>query len=131
MDALGCAAQYELVYVHTAAEAIHAIETRAGDVAHAFLDHDLSEDDILVAVGAPTQVPSGMTVVEHILGMTRPPACVVVHSYNQDAAVEMCARLGRLGSITVKRVPFAHMITQLSMGRELDTLEVYRDPRVE
>jgi len=127
MTALGCAARYELVYVHTASDAIRALDARAGDIAYAFLDHDLSEADILVEVGAPTQVPTGMAVVEHILTMAQPPRAVVVHKYNFDAAHAMCARLQPHAAIAVKRIPFAHMITQLAMGGQLETLEPYRE----
>lgn len=105
--------RFHMLYAFTAAEAIQALREHEGDVLQAFLDHDLSEDDILVAVGAPTKVPTGMTVVDHILQMARPPTSVVVHSYNHAAAVEMCARLTALGTIDVRRIPFAQMLLQL------------------
>src|SRR5882757_10052199 len=89
-EALGYGAKYEMIYAHSAAEAIEALQAHEGELIQAFLDHDLSEADIMVAVGAPSKVPTGMTVVDHILTMKRPPAAVTVHSYNQPAAVEMC-----------------------------------------
>src|SRR5581483_12414793 len=79
--ALGYGARYKMLYAHSAAEAIAALETHEGELIQAFLDHDLSEEDIMVAVGAPSKVPTGMTVVDHILKMRRPPVAVVVHSY--------------------------------------------------
>ncbi len=109
-------------YVHSAAEAIDALETHGGEIDQAFLDHDLSEADILVAVGAPSQVPTGMAVVDHILTMSRPPASVVVHSYNHDAAVEMCARLGTRAVIAVQRIPFSELLALLENGQRLDGL---------
>jgi len=55
-----------------------------------------------------------MTVVDHIVTMQRPPASVIVHSLNHDAAIEMCARLEVLRTIAVKRVPFSLLLSQLT-----------------
>ncbi|HEY0193044.1 MAG TPA: cyclic-phosphate processing receiver domain-containing protein [Kofleriaceae bacterium] len=110
----GYARRFQMLYAFSAEQAIQALRDHEGDILQAFLDHDLSEDDIMVAVGAPSKVPTGMTVVDHILTMKRPPTAVVVHSYNQVAAIEMCARLASLGTIDVKRIPFASMLQQLS-----------------
>src|ERR1700759_897001 len=79
-QALGYAGKFEMVYAHSAAQAIEALQAHEGELIQAFLDHDLSEEDIMVAVGAPSKVPTGMTVVDHILTMKRPPIAVTVHS---------------------------------------------------
>jgi CheY-like chemotaxis protein len=113
IEELGHAARYRMLYVYTAAEAIAALDAHGAEIVHAFLDHDLSEADILVAVGAPSQVPTGMAVVDHILRMAAPPAAVVVHSYNRDAALEMCARLTTLGTVRVQRLPFSDLLFKL------------------
>lgn len=111
---LGYVERYRMIYVFTADEAIQALREHEGEIALAFLDHDLSEDDICVAPGAPTKVPTGMAVVDHIVTMQRPPASVTVHSLNHDAAIEMCARLETLRTIAVKRVPFSLLLSQLT-----------------
>jgi CheY-like chemotaxis protein len=118
IDGHGHSQRYQMIYVHSAAEAIDALKRHEGDIVHASLDHDLCEEDVLVAVGAPSKVPTGMAVVDHILTMRQPPAKVVVHSYNTDAAIEMCSRLRRHGSIDVQRIPFSEMIGLLDRGRE-------------
>lgn len=114
VEALGYSKHHRMLYVFSAAEAIAALDAHGDDIVQAFLDHDLSEDDILIEVGAPSKVPTGMTVVDHILAMPKPPAAVVVHSYNHVAAVEMCARLGALGTVDVKRIPFSQLLTLLT-----------------
>ncbi|HET9627749.1 MAG TPA: cyclic-phosphate processing receiver domain-containing protein [Kofleriaceae bacterium] len=113
-EELGYGSRYKMLYVYSAAQAIEALQAHEGELIRAFLDHDLSEADIMVAVGAPSQVPTGMTVVEHILTMKQPPVAVTVHSYNEAAAVEMCARLSELGTIDVRRVPFAVLLHKLA-----------------
>ena len=80
-----------MLYAFSAAEAIAALDAHTSELVRAFLDHDLSIDDVLVEVGAPSKVPTGMAVVDHIVAMPRPPAAVVVHSLNEAAAIEMCA----------------------------------------
>lgn len=112
--ARGYPERYRMVYVFTAADAIQALRDHEGEITQAFLDHDLSEDDLCVALGEPTRVPTGMTVVDHILTMQRPPDAVVVHSLNYDAAVEMCERLRSLQTVDVKRVPFSQLLSQIS-----------------
>jgi hypothetical protein len=114
VEELGYGKRYRMLYVFSAAEAIEALNDHAGEIVQAFLDHDLSEDDILIEVGAPSKVPTGMTVVDHILTMARPPEAVIVHSYNQVAAVEMCARLTALGTVAVQRIPFAQLLVLLA-----------------
>lgn len=111
---LGWGERHRILYVFSAAEAIQALRDHEGDIAQAFLDHDLSEADILVAPGAPTKVPTGMAVVDHILTMQRPPVAVTVHSLNFDAATEMCARLAKLPTVAVRRVPFVQMLAQIA-----------------
>jgi CheY-like chemotaxis protein len=114
VQALGYLERYRMIYVHSATEAIAALRAHEGEIAQAFLDHDLSEEDMMVLVGEPTKVPTGMTVVDHIVTMQRPPAAVVVHSLNYTAAIEMCARLSAHGSIAVTRVPFSLLLSQLT-----------------
>lgn len=109
--ALGYGVKYHLVQVFTAKDAIKELEK--GDVIQAFLDHDLSEDDILCEVGKPTLAPTGMVVVDHIVTMTNPPGSVVVHSLNYDAAVEMTTRLAAMRTILVSRIPFHVLLLQL------------------
>lgn len=111
---LGYAGRYRMIFVFTADEAIRALREHEGEIAQAFLDHDLSEDDICIAPGAPTKVPTGMAVVDHIVTMQRPPDSVIVHSLNYEAAIEMCARLEARRTIAVKRVPFTLMLSQLA-----------------
>jgi hypothetical protein len=112
--ALGYAERYRMIYVFTADEAIRALREHEGEITQAFLDHDLSDDDICVAPGAPTKVPTGMAVIDHIVAMQRPPDSVIVHSLNYDAAIEMCARLEALRTIAVNRVPFPLLLSQLA-----------------
>lgn len=59
-----------IIQVHTAEEAIKLLQTMKFD--QVFLDHDLSHEDIMVKVGEPSKVPTGMTVVDHILTMEEP-----------------------------------------------------------
>ena len=104
----------QILYVFTAAAAIEALRTYEGEITEAFLDHDLCVADQWVAPGAPSQVPTGMVVVDHIIGMHRPPARVTVHSFNYDAAVEMCARLAAVPTIAVERIPFTQLLVRLA-----------------
>lgn len=113
MGALGYPRRYHLHYVFTAADAIAALQEHEGEIAHAFLDHDLCEDDHWVVPGAPSKVPTGMMVVDHIVTMRQPPSRVTVHSFNYHAALEMCSRLARLPSMTIQRIPFTELLDQL------------------
>jgi hypothetical protein len=114
IETRGYLERYRIIYAFSAADAIQALRDHEGDIVQAFLDHDLSEDDLLVALGEPTRVPTGMTVVDHILTMKKPPEAIVVHSLNYDAAVEMCARLSSISTIAVRRVPFSQLLSQIS-----------------
>jgi hypothetical protein len=109
--ALGYPDKYEIIQVFSAEEAID--ELGKGNVISAFLDHDLSDDDVLVEVGRPTKKLTGMAVVDFITAMEKPPSTVVVHSMNYDAAVEMTNRLAALRTIVVHRIPFSMLLTQL------------------
>lgn len=81
-----------------------------------FLDHDLSEEDIMLEVGEKGKVPTGMTVVDHILSMKNPPREVIVHSCNGPAAIEMFSRLNSHSiKISVKKIAFP-MLLQLMKG---------------
>ena len=104
----------QILYVFTAAAAIEALRAYEGEITEAFLDHDLCVADQWVAPGAPSQVPTGMVVVDHIIGMSRPPARVTVHSFNTEAAVEMCARLAAVPTIAVERIPFTQLLVRLA-----------------
>lgn len=114
IEALGYARRRTLLYAFTAAEAIEALQAHDGEVVEAFLDHDLCEDDHWVAPGAPSRVPTGMAVVEHIVTMRKPPAVVTVHSFNYEAAVAMCARLSTLRSVAVQHIPFTQLLGRLA-----------------
>lgn len=107
----------EVKYVYTAQQAIDYIE--AEHPTQVFLDHDLSEEDIMVAVGGKSSVPTGMTVVDHILKMDRPPMSIVVHSCNGPAAEEMVARLKEHpAGIKVLRIPFPHLMHSMRESRK-------------
>jgi hypothetical protein len=114
VEALGYADRHRLIYVFTAADAIDALRAHEGEISTAFLDHDLCEDDHWVAPGAPSKVPTGMVVVDHIVTMRHPPSAITVHSFNHHAAVAMCARLSALRGIAVKHVPFNLLLGQLA-----------------
>jgi hypothetical protein len=113
IEARGYLDRFRMIYVFTAADAIQALRDHEGEIVQAYLDHDLSEDDLCVALGAPTRVPTGMAVVDHIVTMHKPPSSVVVHSLNHDAALEMCARLAALPEVDVRRVPFSQLLVQI------------------
>jgi hypothetical protein len=114
VEALGYARRHRVIYVFTAADAIDALRTHEGQIHTAFLDHDLCVDDHWVAPGAPSKVPTGMVVVDHIVTMRQPPGAVTVHSFNHHAAVAMCARLAALDGIAVKYIPFDQLLGQLT-----------------
>ena len=98
-----------IMHVYTADEAIEELKLSTFD--QVFLDHDLSEEDIMVAVGAKSKVRTGMDVVDHILTMERPPQEVIVHSCNGPAAAIMQVRLDtHKGIRSVKRVPFPELL---------------------
>ena len=113
IEALGYAGRRRLLYVFTAAEAIEALQAHDGEVG-SVPDHDLCEDDHWVAPGAPSRVPTGMAVVEHIVTMRKPPAVITVHSFNYQAAVAMCARLSTLPSVAVQHIPFTQLLGRLA-----------------
>jgi len=99
-------------HVRTAAEAIEQL--RARPFAQAFLDHDLSLDDIMVEPGAPSKEPTGMAVVDHIMTMEDPPLEVIVHSCNPAAAAAMVAQLEKHpGIVRVQRIPFPELMSRM------------------
>ena len=99
---------------HTAKGAIELLNSQEFD--QVFLDHDLTEDDVMCVVGGPTVAPTGMTVVDHIMTMPAPPREVVVHSCNGPAAAAMHVRLEEHpAGIRVRRVPFPELIRLLSL----------------
>ncbi len=100
---------------HNASGAIALLGSESFD--QVFLDHDLSEDDIMVKVGEKTKVPSGMDVVDHILTMEKPPMDVIVHSCNGPASIEMVLRLeSHPAKIRVRRLPFPELLRALSFS---------------
>ncbi|HEX8107986.1 MAG TPA: cyclic-phosphate processing receiver domain-containing protein [Kofleriaceae bacterium] len=114
VEALGYARRHRLLYVFTAADAIDALRAHEGEIATAFLDHDLCEDDHWVKPGAPSKAPTGMVVVDHIVTMRQPPPAITVHSFNHHAAVAMCARLSALRGVSVHYIPFDVLLGQLA-----------------
>lgn len=93
----------------SAGEAIAFLDSVRFD--RVFLDHDLSEDDILMTVGGKSKVSTGMDVVDHVLRMDDPPREAVVHSCNTPAAEVMQARLAQHpAGIRVSRVPFPFLM---------------------
>jgi hypothetical protein len=97
---------------HTARGAIELLKSETFD--QVFLDHDLSEDDIMVEVGGPSKVPTGMDVVEHILTMDRPPMDIIVHSCNGPARMEMVRRLeAHPAKPRVRGIPFPSLLVFL------------------
>lgn len=111
--AAGHADERRVLYAFTAAEAIAALRAHEGEIAEAFLDHDLCVEDQCIEPGAPSKVPTGMVVVDHILAMQRPPRSVTVHSFNTRAAMVMCARLDKLAGVAVRRIPFSRLLSRL------------------
>jgi CheY-like chemotaxis protein len=114
VEGRGYRRDHRILYVFTAADAIDALRRYEGKITEVFLDHDLCEEDHWVAPGAPSKVPTGMVVVDHITTMRRPPPRVTVHSFNHDAAVEMCARLAATEAIAVERIPFHELLGRLA-----------------
>lgn len=102
---------------HSANGAIELLKSQAFD--QVFLDHDLSEDDILIKVGEQSKVPTGMDVVDFILTMENPPREVIVHSCNGPASWEMVIRLERHpAKIRVKRLPFPELLRAIDVSLE-------------
>lgn len=100
----------------TADDAIQLLATRTFD--QVFLDHDLSEDDIMVDVGGVSTVPTGMAVVDVICKMHSPPQDIVVHSLNGPARDEMVRRLEECGKIArVRNLDFISLLRLLAPGR--------------
>lgn len=106
-------------HVHSVTESIRLLEECT--FVQVFLDHDLSEDDIMVEVGGESKVPTGMEVVDHICQMDSPPREVIVHSCNGPASVEMCRRLedahGDKPYFSVRRVAFPYLIPLLEQAK--------------
>jgi hypothetical protein len=114
IEAVGFARRHQLLYAFTAADAIDALRAHEGAISTAFLDHDLCEDDHWVRPGAPSKVPTGMAVVDHIVTMRQPPPAITVHSFNHHAAVAMCSRLSALHGVAVQYVPFDALLGQIA-----------------
>ncbi len=100
---------------HTAKGAIELLKSEKFD--QVFLDHDLSEDDIMIKVGEQGKAPTGMDVVDFILTMEDPPPDVIVHSCNGPAAWEMVIRLERHPTkIKVRKIPFPQLIHAIDVA---------------
>lgn len=118
----------ELVRVYTAAAAIAAIDAGTRPFTIALLDHDLSREDLLVAPGAPSVVPTGYAVVEHLVAVpvARRPAEVIVHSCNTLGATAMTDRLleaARLDgwAMQCRRIPFPLLERALLGGSPVES----------
>lgn len=86
----------------------------ANEFDQVFLDHDLSEEDIMIKVGEDGRVPTGMTVVDYILTMENPPPHIIVHSCNGPARDEMVKRLqSHPKAGRVEGVPFPELMSRL------------------
>lgn len=104
---------HEIVQVWSAKQAIDKLKSETFD--QVFLDHDLSEDDIMVKVGEKTKVQTGMDVVDFILKMEKPPMDVIVHSCNGPAAWQMSLRLSEHpAKIRVRKLAFPELLRALS-----------------
>lgn len=112
MELFGSREDLDIYQVWDAHSAIQLLGDGAGSLRfdQVFLDHDLSEEDIMVDVGAMTKFPTGMAVVDHILKMQSPPRQVVVHTCNTPAAVEMTKRLMTVEGMHVRRSLFPEFI---------------------
>jgi len=106
----------DLLIAYNASQAISYLGTDGCDIDQAFLDHDLSEEDIMCEVGGASRVPTGMTVVDHIVTMKAPPRQVIVHTCNGPAGDEMERRLKDAG-IQVIRLPFPHLVHALRQSK--------------
>lgn len=108
---------FRLIRVYNARDAIRALDE--GGVVQAFLDHDLSEIDVMSVPGAETENPTGMVVVDHIMGMEEPPDEIVVHSCNGPASIEMVVRLeSHPKRPKVRRIAFPMLRYQLELAKE-------------
>jgi len=98
----------DIVHVWSCDEAVATLSSRQFDMV--FLDHDLSEEDVMSVPGQKTKCKTGMDVVEYIESMERQtrPTRAVVHSMNPVASRLMVNRLCDIG-IDGVRIPF-HML---------------------
>ncbi len=102
---------------HTAKGAIALLQSEKFD--QVFLDHDLSEDDIMCEVGGPSTVPTGMVVVDHIMTMSDPPRDIIVHSCNGPARMAMVVKLeSHPVGIRVRGLPFPELLRLMSIALE-------------
>jgi len=101
--------RYEIDHVYTAYDAVEKIRATRYD--QVFLDHDLSEDDIMIEPNAVSKEPTGMDVVDHIMTMEHPPSWIVIHSCNEPAAQLMQRKLNEHpAGIRVTRQAFPWLI---------------------
>lgn len=103
-----------VTHAYTAEEATRALEANLYDCA--FLDHDLSVEDIMCDPRGPTLAPTGYAVVQHIVGMlvARQPQVVIVHSMNRPAARRMEGSL-RDANINTSVVPFDQLLSAIEV----------------
>jgi CheY-like chemotaxis protein len=83
---------HDVTHVHTAREAIEALDKAIYDVAH--LDHDLSDEHYEQDEYVGFSPGTGMDVVDHLvkMSMDQRPLAVIVHTFNERGR-EMLARL--------------------------------------
>lgn len=100
----------DVTYVWTADEAIDALKKT--EFTQVFLDHDLSEEDIMVKVGEKSKVKTGMDVVDFIVTMEKQPQSIVIHSHNPPASTEMFSRLNesKQSHCAIVKIPFSTLI---------------------
>lgn len=102
---------------HTAKGAIALLESETFD--QIFLDHDLSEDDIMIEVGKKGTVPTGMDVVDHIMTMENPPMDIIVHSCNGPARMAMVVKLeSHPAKPRVRGIPFPSLLTFIDASQQ-------------
>lgn len=105
------------VRIYPAWSAEEAIELLGRiEFVQAFLDHDLSLDDIMVVPGGPSKVLTGMAVVDHLVAMEDPPRDIVCHSCNGPARLTMVNKLEESGKFTrVRALPFPELMQLLNL----------------
>lgn len=98
----------DIVHVRSYDEAVRELAASCVDPFDiVFLDHDLSEEDVMILPGQPTKCKTGMDVVSYITSMQEGvrPSRAVVHSMNTPAREQMVVVLGSVG-IDAIGVPF-------------------------
>lgn len=107
---LGCL----VTQAYSADEAITSLATGTFDAA--FLDHDLSVEDVMSAPGAKTLAPTGQVVADYIasLDATRRPGVVLVHSMNPAGSQSMAAAL-TAANVPNERISFDQLLRAIEI----------------